>query len=182
MSRKIISYFLVITFAVIAAGCAGTVPNAELKNPLADSSRLCANDDATAKVIASAGVDMDDTTRGRLETQIIQAVNEKIKTASCQSPNKRSFVLNAKITRYEKGNAFARFMLAGLGQIHVDGDVSLAPIDHESAPIAEFTLRKTFAWGGIYGAMTGIEDIEKTFAEGVAETIVSASAVPDLPK
>ena len=28
-------------------------------------------------------------------------------------------------TRYAEGNAFARFMLAGLGQIHIDAEVSL---------------------------------------------------------
>src|SRR5215469_12936228 len=31
--------------------------------------------------------------------------------------------LKVVFTRYDDGDAFARFMLAGLGQIHIDGDV-----------------------------------------------------------
>jgi hypothetical protein len=32
-------------------------------------------------------------------------------------------------------------------------------------------LKKTFAWGGAYGAATSIEDIESTFADGVAAAV-----------
>jgi Domain of unknown function (DUF4410) len=74
------------------------------------------------------------------------------------------------LTRYQRGNAFARFMLAGLGQIHIDANVRVTakPADEK---IAEFTVAKTFAWGGIYGASTSMDDIERTFADGVAAAL-----------
>jgi hypothetical protein len=37
--------------------------------------------------------------------------------------------------------------------------------------LEKFDLQKTFAWGGLYGASTTMEDIEDTFADGVAATV-----------
>jgi hypothetical protein len=37
--------------------------------------------------------------------------------------------------------------------------------------LEDFDLQKTFAWGGIYGASTSMEQIEDTFADGVAATV-----------
>jgi hypothetical protein len=37
--------------------------------------------------------------------------------------------------------------------------------------ISDFLVAKTFAWGGIYGASTSMEDIERTFADGVAAAL-----------
>ncbi len=62
------------------------------------------------------------------------------------------------MTRYDKGSAFARFMLAGLGQIHVDATVSLRDPARDVS-LGEYEVNKTFAWGGIYGASTTIEDV-----------------------
>ena len=38
--------------------------------------------------------------------------------------------------------------------------------------LGEYEVKKTFAWGGIYGASTKIEDVEAGFAEGVADLIL----------
>lgn len=56
-------------------------------------------------------------------------------------------------------------MLAGLGQIHIDGDVTMYALPDHSK-VGDFHLKKTFAWGGIYGSSTSMEDIETTFADG----------------
>jgi hypothetical protein len=37
--------------------------------------------------------------------------------------------------------------------------------------LEEFDMQKTFAWGGIYGASTSMDEIEDTFADGVAATV-----------
>ncbi len=71
------------------------------------------------------------------------------------------------ITRYDKGNAFARAMLAGLGQIHIDSTVTVSA-SGSGDTVSEFTVKKTFAWGGIYGGATRIEDVEPAFAESLA--------------
>jgi hypothetical protein len=43
----------------------------------------------------------------------------------------------------------------------------------EERKVAEFTADKTFAWGGIYGGSTSMEDVEHGFAEGIAEATVN---------
>lgn len=74
------------------------------------------------------------------------------------------------MTRYDKGSALARAMLAGIGRIHVDAKVTVFALSQRQK-IAEFDIDKMFAWGGIYGALTSVEDVEQGFAEGVAEAV-----------
>jgi hypothetical protein len=72
-------------------------------------------------------------------------------------------------------------MLAGLGQIHIDGDVGVFSLpDHQK--VGDFHLKKTFAWGGIYGGATSIEDIENTFADGVAAAVTGQEETKDAAK
>ena len=74
------------------------------------------------------------------------------------------------LTDYDEGSAVARAMLAGLGQIHIDGDVTVT--DRKSgAVLATYKVSKQFAFGGIIGASTNIRDVEKGFAKSVAETV-----------
>ena len=71
-------------------------------------------------------------------------------------------------TTYDQGNAIARAVLAGLGQIHIAANVQL--IDATSASVtASYVVTKTFAWGGLYGGTTTIEDVEKGFAASVVD-------------
>ena len=170
--NKCLAMVLSVASLAVFSGCAGSAPTAEFKKPINDSMRLCSTDEATVKVVAADGVTLSDANRQRLEARLVQALNEKKKSVQCQTQDKRAFVLNSKITTYEEGNAFARFMLAGLGQIHIDGDFALNAVPAKDS-LAEFTVQKTFAFGGIYGAKTHIEDIEPAFAEGVAEAIVA---------
>src|SRR5690606_28290192 len=72
-------------------------------------------------------------------------------------------------TEYDDGNAFARAMLAGLGQIEIEADVFL--IDIEGKTLAQYEVSKTFAFGGIYGASTSIEDVEVGFIKSVVEIV-----------
>jgi hypothetical protein len=44
--------------------------------------------------------------------------------------------------------------------------------------LEEFDMQKTFAWGGVYGASTSIEEIEDTFADGVAATVTGQEHTP----
>ena len=64
-------------------------------------------------------------------------------------------------------------MLVGLGQIHIDAKASVFLLP-ERMKVSEFDIDKTFAWGGIYGGPTSIEDVEHGFAEGVAQAVTSA--------
>ena len=49
--------------------------------------------------------------------------------------------------------------------MHIDGTVSVfAPPGNR---IGDFTINKTFSWGGIYGASTTIKSVEAEFASNV---------------
>ncbi|NJD06663.1 MAG: hypothetical protein FIA97_09215 [Methylococcaceae bacterium] len=89
-------------------------------------------------------------------------------TAAPDAP--QTVVAQVNLRRYEEGSAFARFMLAGLGQMHIDADLGLQ--DGSTAErIARYDITKTFAWGGIYGAVNDLRDIEEGFAKAVASAL-----------
>jgi hypothetical protein len=66
-------------------------------------------------------------------------------------------------------------MLAGLGQIHVDAEVTLEDREHATV-IGKYDVTKTFAWGGVYGGSTNIRDVEEGFAEAVAKVVLGDSS------
>ena len=76
------------------------------------------------------------------------------------------------ITQYDEGNRFARFMLIGLGQIHLEGDVVFIDATDEKE-VGRYKVSKDFAFGGIYGGITGMEDVEKGFAKSVAQIVTN---------
>ncbi len=160
----------VLFFALALAGCASSPPHAKFADSAkASSVVLHANDTVALGVSAGSGVTMAEYEVKRLGDQI------KTKLAAKQALNPASgepkrYEINLTVTRYEKGNAFARAMLAGLGQIHLDGLIKVFE-EASRTPLSEFSLDKTFAWGGIYGSATSMEDIEGTFAEGVANAL-----------
>jgi hypothetical protein len=89
-------------------------------------------------------------------------------------------LLNVTFTIYDEGNRFARFMLAGLGgmQIHANVDIK----DASGQLFAGGEAGKTFRWGGVYGAVTGIEDMEKDFAKEVVKGFREALGIPEQKK
>jgi hypothetical protein len=78
-----------------------------------------------------------------------------------------------QVATYDEGNAFARLMLAELGQMHIEGTVTLRD-DATKAVVGEYEVSKTFAWGGVYGASTKIEQVQGGFAESVAAVIAGS--------
>jgi hypothetical protein len=57
---------------------------------------------------------------------------------------------------------------AGLGQIHIDADVWVFDAATNES-LGQYKVSKDFAFGGLYGLMTNIEDVEKGFARSVAD-------------
>jgi hypothetical protein len=159
----------VLMGVAIIAGCASTAPKAEYSKDLATQYRIDADDRPQVNVTASAGIELSDVDKQRI-ARLISTDLEVMRLHNVANNDPKDCVVEVTITRYQKGNAFARAMLAGLGQIHIDATVKIvAGANHEK--LADFTLAKTFAWGGIYGAATSMEDIEKTFATGVAASL-----------
>lgn len=156
------------------AGCASTVPKANFIEPLEEEERLTADDRVRAIVLSDPGLDMLEVERER----IAQRTEERIfaRNGDLLTGEPRDLEIEINITRYDKGNAFARAMLAGLGSMHLHGTVRLIELP-ERVEVSVFEMQKTFAWGGIYGASTSMEDIEYTFCEAIAATVTGTKEV-----
>lgn len=111
--------------------------------------------------------------RERLVNKIVRRVQVAgmYKTINDSSPQPNTLAATLNITNYDQGNAFLRFLLAGLGQIHIDGILTLENSD-KAEQLAKYDVNKTFAWGGIHGGTTNIETVEEGFAESVAEILL----------
>lgn len=130
------------------------------------------NDVTTVKLEQDNKVAMIDTEKQRLAQLIASKLDAK-KRENTSAAEPEYYEFEVMIIRYEKGNAFARFMMAGLGQIHINAHVSVFTLPTREK-YAEFDIDKTFAWGGILGASTKIEDVEPAFAEGIANAVVES--------
>jgi hypothetical protein len=158
-----------IAVVLLVTGCASTAPKADFSPDLASQYRIDADDHPEVKVDAAPGVDVLDLDKLRIS----QVIASKIETRRMENPannEPRDCIVQVTLTRYQRGNAFARAMLAGLGQIHIDAAVKVY-LEPGNEKIADFLVAKTFAWGGIYGASTSMEDIERTFGDGVAAAL-----------
>ena len=111
----------------------------------------------------------------RIATWVAQKIKTKAPTRFAEfnpkNPDPTTLHVVVKFIQYDEGNAFARFMLAGLGQIHIDAEVLLEN-RAKQAQLAKYEVNKTFAWGGIYGGSTGIKDVEHGFAEAIAAIVL----------
>jgi hypothetical protein len=123
-----------------------------------------------------------EASQGVMMTQFeLDRVTQRIKAEiTAQSPNAmvtannpdagQSVKMHVIFTQYDRGNSFARFMLAGLGQIHIDADVLLLDAGNGQV-IGRYQVSKNFSFGGVYGGSTKIEDVEVGFAKSAAAII-----------
>jgi hypothetical protein len=160
-----------VSIALLAPGCATTPPHASFTQTLPKERVIDRDDNVTVTVEASPSVPIIDVEKQRLAQRIKLDV-DRLKINNAASGESHDYDINVLLTRYDKGNAFARGMLAGLGQIHIDADVSEFALP-EKTKVGAFHIAKTFAWGGIYGMSTSIEDVEEGFAQGVAEAVTN---------
>lgn len=159
----------VLLSVLLLAGCAGTAPKATFTAPPVKDTKVRTGDTVNVSVVSDNGVEMLDTERKHLGDVISQKVGQ-FKALNPAAGTPGAYDLEVTVSRFDKGNALARAMLAGLGQIHIDARVRLLETEGK-APISAFEVKKTFAWGGVYGAATGIEDVEPAFAEGIASAL-----------
>lgn len=160
-----------LLLSLALAGCAGTV-----NPPTLTSASTTKFDPATVAIgrvsaEAAPGVAMtaEDLRRisGLVQAELASSYPDRVIAGG---GSRRSGGVNVKLlfTQYDAGNAVARLMLAGLGQIHIDAKVLLTDMA-TGRTVASFEASKTFAWGGLYGGSTRIEDVEVGFARSVAE-------------
>lgn len=154
---------------MLVAGCASTPPQPKFTHAMVAGSRIAASDTVDVLVETAPNINVLPAERDLVAQKIKARIDDrKTKNSSASPPRTVQVLLH--VTRYEKGSAFARAMLAGLGQIHLDGTIYVYQMP-DRVLLEDFDLQKTFAWGGIYGASTSMEEIQDTFADGVAATV-----------
>lgn len=78
---------------------------------------------------------------------------------------------NVAFREYDEGSRVARAFLAGAGKMRIVANVVVE--DHErKLKLGTYDITKTFAWGGLYGANTGLTDIEPGFADAVVAALL----------
>ena len=115
--------------------------------------------------------------RERLVNTIVRKiqVSNRFKDIDSATPSLNTLFVSVHVTNYDEGNAFLRFLLAGLGQMHIDGEVILED-RNKPDPLARYEVNKTFAWGGFYGLQTTLEHVEEGFAESVVNILLEMKA------
>jgi hypothetical protein len=174
MNKKYIR-FTILLFSIILSGCAGTKGSVNLLDSSVSSSQLSKYTDVVINVNSTKGIQLSQFDKDRLTLKIEQEIKaenpSRFKTINSPSSGRKKLRAMVTIKEYEEGNAFARLILSGLGQIHIDADIMLS--DYLSKKIlAQYEITKTFAWGGFYGAATKIQQVEEGFCKAVADSII----------
>lgn len=152
MSKKFIAALLSILFIT---GCS-TTSVIEVVNP-----DLLDGEIAVANVIVSNATgqtfDVD------IESMLTKGLLDELSSQSILDETGGKFNLDVSIVQYEKGNAFARWMMPGMGATVLSVEASLK--DSSGAIIAQSQATKSIGAGGGYtiGAWaTVFKDISKT--------------------
>lgn len=91
-----------------------------------------------------------------------EVLREKI-----EEPLDGALILRVELTQYKPGSKAGRFMIAGAGAARLDFVARL--IDGATGDeLATFSDQRAYGWGGMVGAMGGIEIIEKNLAYELA--------------
>ena len=149
-------------------GCATFGGKPTYTRNLPPSDRIVAGDKVKVDVTAAGPkVVITSSDRERFANKIEVKVRER---APAGAHGGRNYKLVVALTRYERGSAFARMMLAGLGQMHIDANVSMySPPGNKL--VGQFNVNKTFSWGGAVGQMATIENVEDDFGKAVADAV-----------
>gem|GEM_PF-771377 len=167
---RVLPLFLLV--ACISGGCATSPGAVSAIAPLKQGVNLSTYSSLAVEV---QGAQLTPVDKERIRIRIVDAILKeaptRFKGINLPTPVPPTLRASVTVTNYDKGNTFARFMLAGLGQIHIDAEVVLR--DQETGDdLGRFGVNKTFAWGGIYGAVTRVEDVEDGFASAVANVLL----------
>lgn len=166
---------LLISLIILISGCASTGGSYKaIDAPIADQRRAQFTE-LQFKIQSGNDISLKQESIDRMTKLVIENVradvNNHFNNINSELPSASTLEAVAIIKKYEEGNAFARAMLAGLGQIRIDADIIL--YDYASkTKLTQYEINKTFAWGGAYGALTSIKDVEIGFSKAVADSIL----------
>lgn len=155
---------LTVVIAALQSACATTATAPKFIEPIAtDLSRYSS---VSLRVAGDAAVGASAAARESIAYKVGRALTES-RSGWLVAESGGELDLQIELTRYDAGDAAARALQAGLGQIHIDGRVTVTDAA-TGVRLGVYDVSKTFAWGGIYGAEVTVYDIEDTFAVSVA--------------
>jgi hypothetical protein len=153
---------------VALAGCAGSISEPTVVQPLAPDQQAGMHiSDISAD--AASGVEMSDGDFGLISQKVRGYIEQNSPGVMVDPATGQALHMKIHFTRFDRGNAFARAMLIGLGQIRIEASVSLE--NAAGTPVAQYEVAKDFALGGVVGATTKVDDVEDGFAKSVAEIV-----------
>ena len=168
---KISNILILSTASLALAACASSVSHPVAVQPLVlDAATPVRISDVSADALPDLKV--GDADLG-LIAQKVKAYIQADSPAVMASTDTSAYAMKIHVTRFDRGNAFARTMMMGLGQIHIEGTVDLD--DPSGKMLAQYKVSKDFALGGIAGGTTTVEDVEDGFAKSVAEIVKKKS-------
>lgn len=181
-SSKFLLAIALLILGLMLSGCATSRGSYSQVSPPKDTTQLNKFTDLIVKVDSRPEVSLTPSDKSRISDLIVNDIKKKytdhFKSINPTKASADTLYALVTIKNYEQGNAFARLMLAGLGQMHINADVSLSDWGTKGN-ITQYEVNKTFAWGGLYGGTTRITDIEDGFAQTVAASIVGAQEDKD---
>lgn len=145
---------------VLMTGCMATQPVTWHKAGEMDMTK-------GGKVAVTSSCVMPPADVAYLQSDIQQKV-QAVLQGSRNAPD--TYRIEVTITKYDKGSAFARFMLIGLGQMYLDGTVEIKQGD-PPVVIRAGDFRKNFCVGGIAG---GLATMQKSVLPQVGTAIADA--------
>lgn len=154
----------VLTAALVLASCATHTPRAVYISPL---TAVISQGDGVSTQVSTTDARMSEEERQMLGGRITQAVQTLAQPGS-GSPRKYELVVN--ITRYTKGSGVIRTAMPGMGQMHLDGVVTVYQMP-KRVKVGEFMINKAFAIGGLYSLAVNMDTIANTYAQAVAKTV-----------
>jgi hypothetical protein len=153
---------------IMLAGCAGSVSAPTPIQALSAEQRSALHV-STISADAAGGVEMSDGDFGLICQKVRGYIQQEAPGVMVDPSTGQALQMKIHFTRFDRGNAFARAMLIGLGQIRIEATVELT--DPHGMAVAQYAVSKDFALGGVVGASTSVEDVEEGFAKSIAEVV-----------
>jgi hypothetical protein len=124
--------------------------------------------DQRGKVAVEASCEMPSADITYLQGDIQQKVREVL-SGNPDLPD--TYKVEVTITKYDKGNAFARFMLIGLGQMYLYGTVEIKQ-GEPPVVIRAGEFKKNYCVGGMMGGMASMQkDVLPKVGQAIADAI-----------
>jgi hypothetical protein len=154
-----------IVTCVALAGCASNISKPEAVQALS-SDQLSAVHISDVSADAASGVEMGDTDFDAICRMVHADIQKNSPGVLADASTAGAYKMQIHFTKFDRGSAFARAMLIGLGQIRIEATVNL--VDTTGKSVAQYNVSKDFAIGGLAGATTDVSDVEEGFAKSVA--------------